>query len=74
MRAISFASAAADAELQDLARRARAGDPRAQLDLGIRYEEGIRLPVNRAHARKLYLAAARDSVTGKRGGAEAVLR
>lgn len=47
-------------ELQHLANLARTGDKRAQLDLGIRYEEGRGLPVDLKRAEKLYRAAAID--------------
>ena len=55
---IPLAAGAADPELQDLARRARAGDAHAQLELGIRFEEGRGVPVHMRRARKLYLRAA----------------
>lgn len=58
---IPFASGAADAELQTLARRAQAGDKQAQLELGIRYEEGRGVPVDLARAERLYRMAASDS-------------
>ncbi len=45
-------------ELQDLARRARRGDKFAQLDLGIRYEEGRGLPRDIKRAKQLYRLAA----------------
>ncbi|TFI56527.1 sel1 repeat family protein [Sphingomonas parva] len=51
----------ADAALQDLARRAQSGDKQAQLDLGIRYEEGRGVPVDLKRARRLYAAAATTS-------------
>ncbi len=57
---IPFAPGAADPELQHLARRAHAGDKRAQLELGIRYEEGRGVDRNVSQARKLYLSAAMD--------------
>jgi TPR repeat protein len=47
-------------ELRELARRAMAGDKQAQLDLGIRFEEGDGVPVNRKRARRLYRMAASD--------------
>jgi hypothetical protein len=46
------------AELQLLARRAQAGDKRAQLNLGIRYEEGRGVPQDLKRARELYQRAA----------------
>lgn len=52
---------AADPELQELARRARAGDKHAQLELGTRYEEGRGLPIDLRRAEELYAAAARDT-------------
>ncbi|WP_162806791.1 SEL1-like repeat protein [Sphingosinicella terrae] len=58
---ISFASGAADSELQGLAMRAQAGDKHAQLELGIRYEQGRGVPVNLARAEHLYRLAASDS-------------
>jgi hypothetical protein len=48
-------------ELQDLARRAQAGDKQAQLDLGIRFEEGVGVAVDRKRAIRLYRQAASDS-------------
>jgi hypothetical protein len=58
---ISFASGAADPELQALARRAQSGDKQAQLELGIRYEEGRGLPVDLERAERLYRTAGADS-------------
>jgi hypothetical protein len=58
---ISLAPGAADPELQELARRAQAGDQHAQLELGIRYEEGLGVPVEFERADRLYRLAARDS-------------
>ena len=58
---IPFAAGAADPELQWLAQRAQAGDKQAQLELGIRYEEGRGVPVDLARARRLYRLAAADS-------------
>jgi TPR repeat protein len=58
---ISFAPGAADSELQALARRAQAGDKHAQLELGIRYEEGRGVAVDLARAERLYRMAASDS-------------
>jgi hypothetical protein len=56
---ISLGAEAADSELQTLARRAEAGDKRAQLELGIRFEEGRGLPVDRERAAFFYRLAAR---------------
>lgn len=56
---IPLAAGAADAELQHLARRAQAGDKHAQLELGIRYEEGEGVPVDLARAERLYRRAAK---------------
>lgn len=58
---ISLAPGAADSELQALARQAEAGDKQAQLDLGIRFEEGRGVPQSIARAEWLYLQAAADS-------------
>lgn len=58
---IPLAAGAADPELQSLARRAQAGDKQAQLDLGIRYEEGRGVPVSPARAERLYRRAAQSS-------------
>ncbi len=49
------------AEIQSLARRAQTGDKYAQLELGIRYEEGNGVERNLKRAKKLYAAAASDS-------------
>jgi hypothetical protein len=58
---IPLTAGAADAELQDLARRAQAGDKHAQLELGIRYEEGRGVPRDLDRAERLYRLAASDS-------------
>jgi hypothetical protein len=58
---ISFVSGAAASDLQDLARRAKAGDKQAQLDLGIAYEEGRGLSKDFERARRLYRMAATNS-------------
>jgi len=50
-----------DPTLRSLAQRASAGDKQAQLDLGIRYEEGRGVPVDVPKAKKLYRLAAADS-------------
>jgi hypothetical protein len=57
---VPLAAGAADPGIQDLARRARAGDGRARLELGIRYEEGRGVPLDLDRAERLYLAAAFD--------------
>ena len=59
---IPLEAGAADPELQSLARRADAGDKHAQLELGIRYEEGRRVPLDRKRAERLYRLAAADEV------------
>ncbi|MDQ8757647.1 hypothetical protein RCO27_15565 [Sphingosinicella sp. LHD-64] len=58
---IPFAAGAAAPELQGLAMRAQAGDKQAQLELGIRYEEGRGVPVDLRRAERLYRMAASDS-------------
>jgi TPR repeat protein len=58
---ISFAPGAAASNLQDLARRAQAGDKQAQLDLGIAYEEGRGDGVDLKRAEALYWMAAADT-------------
>jgi hypothetical protein len=58
---IPLAAGAADPEVQQLARRARAGDRQVQLELGIRYEEGRGVARDRETARRLYLASLADS-------------
>jgi hypothetical protein len=58
---ISFAPGAAAGDLQDLARRAQAGDKQAQLDLGIAYEEGRGVAVDLKRAERLYRMAATTS-------------
>ncbi len=58
---IPLSPGAANPELQNLARRAQAGDKHAQLELGIRYEEGQDVPVDLKRAEKLYRLAASDS-------------
>jgi hypothetical protein len=64
---IPLAADTADAELQSLANRARAGDKHAQLELGIRFEEGAGVPVDLGKAIKLYRYAASDT-----GGARTI--
>jgi hypothetical protein len=58
---IDLRPGAAAADLQQLARRAQAGDKQAQLELGIRYEEGLGVAIDVARAARLYRAAAADS-------------
>jgi hypothetical protein len=58
---IPFAAGAADADLQALARRAQAGDKHAQLELGVRYEEGRGVSADLHRAEQLYRMAASDS-------------
>ncbi len=58
---VPFAPGASDPELQTLARRAQSGDKRAQLELGIRYEEGRGVRADRQRAERLYRLAATDS-------------
>jgi TPR repeat protein len=53
-----------DVPLVALARLAAANDKQAQLELGIRFEEGIGVERDRDAARKLYRMAARDSSSG----------
>jgi hypothetical protein len=56
---IPLAAGAADSQLQELARRARAGDAHAQLELGIRFEEGRGVEADAERALTLYRRAAR---------------
>jgi hypothetical protein len=58
---ISFAAGAASAELQSLAQHAAAGDKWAQLELGIRFEEGRGVPISWSRAERLYRSAASRS-------------
>lgn len=58
---VSLIPGAADPQLQALAQRARAGDKQAQLELGIRYEEGRGVPVDLGRAAHFYRLAARDT-------------
>jgi hypothetical protein len=58
---ISFVPGADTRDLQELARRAQAGDKQAQLDLGIAYEEGRGVAVDLKRAERLYRTAARNS-------------
>ncbi len=55
---IPLAPAVAHPDLQDLARRAQAGDKYAHLELGIRYEEGRGVPRDFERAVTLYELAA----------------
>jgi len=55
---ISLAAGTASTEVQALARRAVAGDKWAQLQLGIRFEEGNGVAVNWDRAARLYRMAA----------------
>lgn len=55
---IPLAAGQVDPELKLLANRARAGDKRAQLELGIRFEEGRGVKRNIAKARDMYRLAA----------------
>lgn len=58
---IPLTPGAAHPELQTLARRARSGDKQAQLDLGIRFEEGTGVSQDTNRAVRLYRMAASDS-------------
>lgn len=58
---IMLAPGATDPDLRQLARRAEAGDKYAQLELGVRYEEGRGLAVDLERAVRLYRMAASDS-------------
>ena len=53
-----------DPEIQSLARLASGGDKYAQLELGIRYEEGDGLPVDSRRAEALYRRAASSAGQG----------
>lgn len=57
---ISLKPGAAAADLQELARRAQTGDKQAQLELGIRYEEGREVSVDLRRAKQFYALAASD--------------
>jgi hypothetical protein len=59
---LGFAPGGASPELQGLAQRARDGDKQAQLDLGIAYEEGLGVAVDRRKALDLYRLASVDRV------------
>ena len=58
---IPLAVGKADPAIQELAVRAQGGDKQAQLDLGIRFEEGNGVPANLSRAKSLYRLAASDS-------------
>lgn len=58
---ISLVEGVGDPALRLIAQRASVGDKQAQLDLGIRYEEGRGVAANVATAKKLYRLAAADS-------------
>jgi TPR repeat protein len=57
---ISLKPNSAPIEVQHLAERAMAGDKRAQLDLGIAFEEGRSVERNLTQAKKLYRLASTD--------------
>ena len=58
---ISLKPGTADAAIQQQARHAMAGDKQAQLDVGIRFEEGAGVARDITAAKKLYRQAASDS-------------
>jgi len=58
---ISMIPGATVQEVQMLVRRAQTGNKRAQLDLGIRFEEGNGVPQDSGRAIKLYRMASIDS-------------
>lgn len=58
---ISFDSKEISTEVRHLALRAQAGDKQAQLELGIRFEEGRGVERDVAKARDMYRLAASDS-------------
>lgn len=58
---IPLAAGGADSDLQSLARRAQAGDKQAQLELGIRYEEGRGVEADPEAARRLYRSSLRGA-------------
>lgn len=58
---IPLTGEAGDPALRSLAQRAATGDKRAQLDLGIRYEEGRGVVPDIVKAERLYRLAASDS-------------
>jgi hypothetical protein len=62
---ISFSSAAHPPEVRALAQRAAEGDKAAQLELGIRFEEGRGVQASRRRAERLYWMAASYSGGGR---------
>jgi len=58
---VSLKPGGADPAVQALAVRASTGDKQAQLDLGIRFEEGAGVARDLTAAKKLYRQAASDS-------------
>lgn len=52
---IPLTSGAVDADLQELARRARGGNRMAQLELGLRFENGRGVPADPIRACQIYL-------------------
>lgn len=52
-------------EIQQLAARAQTGEKSAQLELGIRYEQGRGVPTDLKRAAKLYRSASRDEAQRK---------
>jgi hypothetical protein len=58
---ISLTSRTVSPELRSLAQRAEAGDKTAQLELGIRFEEGRGVPLDWRRAERLYGMAASSS-------------
>ena len=58
---VSLKPGGADPAVQALAARASIGDKQAQLDLGIRFEEGAGVARDLTAAKKLYRQAASDS-------------
>jgi len=58
---LSMVPGEAAPEIQALAQRAQAGDKQAQLNLGIRFEEGNGVPRDTRRAMKLYRRAAQTS-------------
>jgi TPR repeat protein len=58
---IDITQGAASTELRALASRAQFGEKQAQLELGIVFENGHGVPVDRQRARKLYSLAAAET-------------
>lgn len=58
---ISLVPEAVDAEVQRLALMARSGDKQAQLELGIRYQDGNGVSPDAKRAKRLFEQAATDS-------------